>query len=61
MKRVSELIQRCPQVVSNVLITGESGTGKELVAQLIHENSLAPRFSLCHRFLRRNPGNLDRK
>jgi two-component system, NtrC family, response regulator PilR len=39
MKRVSELIQRSSQVVSNVLITGESGTGKELVAHLIHENS----------------------
>jgi len=39
MQKVFNLIIRCSEVDSTVLITGETGVGKELAAKAIHNNS----------------------
>jgi len=39
MKKVFNLIIRCSEVDSTILITGETGVGKELTAKAIHNNS----------------------
>lgn len=39
MQRVFDLILRCSEIDSTVLILGETGVGKEVAARAIHENS----------------------
>ena len=39
MRQVLDLITRCAEVDSTVLILGETGVGKELVAKAVHEQS----------------------
>ena len=39
MQNIFDLILRCSEVDSTVLILGETGVGKEMVARAIHENS----------------------
>lgn len=39
MQKVFDLILRCSEVESTVLILGETGVGKEIAARAIHENS----------------------
>ena len=40
MRQVFDLLLRCADVASSVLILGETGVGKEMAARAIHENSL---------------------
>jgi len=40
MQRVFDLVVRCAEVDSTVLILGETGVGKELAARAIHAQSL---------------------
>jgi len=39
MQDVKDLVYRCSQVDSTILICGESGTGKEVIANMLYESS----------------------